>query len=93
MKKTILSFVLSIMLVAALVPQAAFAGEGEEQTSGGVITGFGTPETTDYYYEGNPEEDELTLNLPETLDVYLDGSTTLTSIPVSWESVEDYDRS
>ena len=90
MKKTILSFVLSIMLVAALVPQAAFAGEGEEQTSGGVITGFGTPETTDYYYEGNPEEDELTLNLPETLDVYLDGSTTLTSIPVSWESVEDY---
>ena len=91
MKKTILSFVLSIMLVAALVPQAAFAGEGEEQTSGGVITGFGTPETTDYYYEGNPEEDELTLNLPETLDVYLDGSTTLTSIPVSWESVEDYD--
>ena len=91
MKKTILSFVLSIMLVVALVPQAAFAGEGEEQTSGGVITGFGTPETTDYYYEGNPEEDELTLNLPETLDVYLDGSTTLTSIPVSWESVEDYD--
>ena len=91
MKKTILSFVLSIMLVVALVPQAAFAGEGEEQTSGGVITGFGTPETTDYYYEGNPEEDELTLNLPETLDVYLDGSTTLTSIPVTWESVEDYD--
>ena len=92
MKKKILSFLLSIMLVAALVPQAAFAGEGEEQTSGGVITGFATPETTDYYYEGNPEEEDLTLNLPETLDVYLDGSSSLTSIPVTWESVEDYDN-
>ncbi|MGN0702444.1 MAG: phage tail tip lysozyme [Lentihominibacter sp.] len=91
MKKTILSLLLSIMLVVSLVPQAAFAAEGDEQNSGGIITGFGALETTDYYYEGNPEEDELTLNLPDTLEVYLNGSTTLTSIPVTWESVEDYD--
>ncbi|MDO4834752.1 MAG: hypothetical protein Q4A40_06940, partial [Bacillota bacterium] len=55
------------------------------------ITGFAEMKTCDYYYEGNPAEEELTLNLPETLSVYLDGSATATDIPVNWEAVEDFD--
>lgn len=66
--------------------------EGSEAVSvSGVITGFAPLETSDYYYEGNPEEEELTVSLPETLTVYLDGSDVPTVIPVSWTAVEDFD--
>ena len=67
----------------------------EEETSepeiSGVITGFVPLETTEYYYEGNPDEGDLTLNLPETLSVYLDGSDQPTDIPVYWHAVEDFE--
>lgn len=66
--------------------------EEVEAVSGGVITGFAELETTDYYYEGNPEEEDLTMNLPETLTVYIDGSDSTTDIPVSWEAVEDFEH-
>ena len=62
-----------------------------EYAESGVITGFVPLETTEYYYEGNPEEGELTLYLPETLRVYLNGSDQPTEIAVSWEAVEDFD--
>ena len=65
--------------------------ESEEISVSGVITGFVPLETSDYYYEGNPEEEELTVSLPETLSVYLDGSDEITAIPVSWTAVEDFD--
>jgi len=58
----------------------------------GVITGFVPLETSEYYYEGNPEEGELTVNLPETLSVYLNGSNTPRDIAVFWEAVEDFDN-
>ena len=63
----------------------------EENAVRGVITGFVPLETSDYYYEGNPEEEELTVSLPETLSVYLDGNDEITDIPVSWTAVEDFD--
>ena len=62
-----------------------------ELAEAGVITGFVPLETTEYYYEGNPEEGELTLYLPEALSVYLDGSDQPSDIAVSWEAVEDFD--
>lgn len=90
MKKLIASILLSIMLVVTFIPQISFAAEGDE-ISGGIITGFAEMETTDFYYEGNPEEEELTVNLPETLGVYLDNSSEVTQISVTWEAVEDFD--
>lgn len=79
------------MLVLTLIPQFAFAAEENDQAvQSPVITGFAEMKTCDYYYEGNPAEEELTLNLPETLSVYLDGSATATDIPVNWEAVEDF---
>ena len=70
---------------------AETAEESEEISVSGVITGFAPRETSDYYYEGNPEEEELTVSLPDTLSVYLDGSEEVTDIPVSWTAVEDFD--
>ncbi len=70
---------------------AETAEESEEISVSGVITGFAPLETSDYYYEGNPEEEELTVSLPDTLSVYLDGSEEVTDIPVSWTAVEDFD--
>lgn len=108
MKKKSICLLLSIMLVFTLIPQISFAAEETaepaavtettepaaeaEQIQTSVITGFVPLETSDYYYEGNPDEGELTLNLPETLGVYLDGSAEPSDISVSWESVEDYDN-
>ena len=57
----------------------------------GVITGFVPLETTEYYYEGNPDESDLTIHLPETLSVYLDGSDQTTEIPVYWHAVENFE--
>ncbi|MCQ2545938.1 MAG: phage tail tip lysozyme [Clostridia bacterium] len=91
MKKFITCITLSIMMVLSLIPQVAFADDVTVK-EGGVITGFAEMETTDYYYEGNPEEEELTLNLPETLGVYIDGNAEITDIAVSWEAVEDFEN-
>ena len=108
MRRRIICFALSAMLILTFIPQITFAvedvidmAESEEITSeepaeetpevteepseeasdesfeyevSGVITGFVPLETTEYYYEGNPDEGDLTVYLPETLSVYLDGS-------------------
>ena len=66
------------------------AEEAEEAITG-VITGFVPLETTEYYYEGDPDEGDLTLNLPETLRVYLDGGDQEVEIPVYWHAVEDFE--
>ena len=80
--------------VAESVEEAADSQMEEtlpETDESGVITGFVPLETTEYYYEGNPEEGELTVNLPDTLSVYLNNSDTPRDIAVSWEAVEDFD--
>lgn len=132
MRKKLICFALSVMLVLTFIPQISFAAEeaadvtadeavtteepaaepseeaatestevtaepAEAETlpetdESGVITGFVPLETTEYYYEGNPEEGELTINLPDTLSVYLNGSDCPRDIAVSWESVEDFDN-
>ena len=136
MRKKLICFALSAMLVLTLIPQISFAveeetgiAEGEDVTIEeqaaepteeavdvpteetveepaeepaveaedtvpeitGVITGFVPLESSEYYYEGNPEESDLTLYLPETIGVYLNGEAEVTDIPVSWEAVEDFD--
>lgn len=139
MRKKIICFALSAMLILTFIPQITFAAEddavdmaeGEEITTealresaedetadpaedvpeglpeepvtcdgeeleetgfSGVITRFAPLETSEYYYEGDPEEGELTISLPTSLGVYLDGSDQVTEIPVEWESVEDFDN-
>ncbi|MCR5035480.1 MAG: peptidoglycan-binding protein [Clostridia bacterium] len=120
MRKKLICFALSAMLVLTLIPQISFAAEEAadvtvdetvateepvaepseteseetlpETDETGVITGFVPLETSEYYYEGNPEEGELTVNLPETLSVYLNGSNTPRDIAVFWEAVEDFDN-
>ncbi len=62
-----------------------------ESEYSGVITGFAPLETDEYYYEGDPEEGELTISLPSDLSVYLNESDEVTEIPVTWEAVEDFD--
>lgn len=90
MKKTIICLCMSLMLIVTLIPQISFAAD--TSNSNNIITGFETIENTDFYYEGNPEEEELTLNLPETLNVYLNNGTEATPISVSWEAVEDFEN-
>lgn len=65
--------------------------ELEESELSGVITGFVPLETSEYYYEGDPEEGELTISLPSTISVYLNESAEAADLPVSWEAVEDFD--
>ena len=72
-------------------PSEEATDESFEYEVSGVITGFVPLETTEYYYEGNPDEGDLTVYLPETLSVYLDGSDQPSNIAVSWEAVEDFD--
>ncbi|MBR0377105.1 MAG: hypothetical protein IJI04_01655, partial [Lachnospiraceae bacterium] len=71
--------------------EAAETEETAEPEVSGVITGFVPLETTEYYYEGNPDEGDLTVYLPETLSVYLNGSDETIDIPVFWHAVEDFD--
>lgn len=66
--------------------------EASESEFSGVVTGFAPLETDEYYYEGDPEEGELTISLPSDLGVYLNESDEVTEIPVTWEAVEDFDN-
>ena len=88
-RRTFFSFIISILMVFALMPQFSFAADS---SSARQITGFVPLETDSYYYEGDPSEQDITSNLPDTLEVYLDGSTSSTTIDVHWESVEDFDE-
>ncbi|MDO4517961.1 MAG: phage tail tip lysozyme, partial [Bacillota bacterium] len=89
MKIRITSIVLSILVLFAFVPQISFGTVEEE----GTITGFVEMNNSSFYFEGDPDEDELTAGLPDAIGVYLDGSQEPELIPVTWESVEDYDNS
>ena len=60
------------------------------------ITGFiSLPEeerTRSYSYNGKPSEEEVAADLPETLEVYLDGGDSVSEIPVTWKGIGDYDE-
>ena len=66
---------------------------GRPDTSPHTITGFKDLPVREFYYEGNPKEEELVKYLPESIEVYLDNSKKTSSIPVSWSVVEDYEDS
>lgn len=60
-----------------------------------VITGFGDFDIGAHYLrvdaENRPSEEELLKLMPETLDVYFNGSETSVSVPVTWYCItEDY---
>ncbi|MCD8231927.1 MAG: phage tail tip lysozyme [Clostridiales bacterium] len=61
------------------------------------ITGFvglsDSESSVTYYYDEKPTEAEVIADLPTTLEVYLDGESESTEIPVTWESPADYDNS
>ena len=75
-----------IAIIFAFTPNISFADDGNFDR----ITGFVPLEVSDYYYEGNPDESELLAGMPDTLTVYLNGSSEATELPVSWEFVEDF---
>ncbi|MBQ9059636.1 MAG: hypothetical protein IJ128_00655 [Firmicutes bacterium] len=88
------------MFALTLTPPVFAAGDapGEGGPAGvqssaqsGVISGFADLAQSEYIFEGQPLEEELTAALPQTLDVYLDGAEEPVQIPVSWEAVEDFD--
>lgn len=85
--KSIICFMLSVLLTVTLTPVFSYG-----ETTSGQITGFVPLETDSYYYEGDPEEEDITVKLPKTLDVYVDGSSSATAIPVTWEAVENFDK-
>ena len=89
-KRVVLCLVLSFVLTATLIPEVSF---GTASSASGQITGFAPLENDSYYYEGDPEEEDITSKLPDTMNVYLDGSDSVTAIPVRWEAVEDFDKS
>lgn len=88
-RRILFSFIISILMVLSLMPQVSFAADSSSACH---ITGFVPLETDSYYYEGDPMESDITANLPDTLEVYLDGGQSPTTINVRWESVEDFDE-
>ena len=95
--KNALCLLLSAVMCLSLFGGTVFAEEGAE---GGthIITGFAGLNDSEKQIRPSagtkPSLEELLAQMPETLDVYLDGSTELTSIPVTWFCVgEDYETS
>ena len=86
-RRRILCFALTALLTITLIPAVSY---GAETASSGEITGFAPLEHDTYYYEGDPTEKDITSELPDTIDVYLNGSSEKTAIGVEWESLEDF---
>lgn len=61
------------------------------------VTGFtqggGPVAESVYLYYDKPSLEQAAADLPETLEVYLDGESETTPIPVTWECVGDYENS
>ena len=64
----------------------------QSDVQSGVITGFAELARSEYCFEGQPLEEELVAALPQSLEVYLDGAEESCQIPVTWETVEDFDN-
>ncbi|MDD6190320.1 MAG: phage tail tip lysozyme [Firmicutes bacterium] len=87
LSRKIIIAVLSVMLVVTMAPTVTFADSGTR-----VITSFAPLETDEYYFNGNPTEEEIASGLPSTIAVYLNGSDKVTPIDVTWECVENFDN-
>ena len=71
--------------------------EAETEEKPRQVTGFaendGPVAESVYLYYDKPSLEQAALDLPQTLEVYLDGESETTPIPVAWECVGDYDNS
>jgi hypothetical protein len=74
-----------MLQVSALPVNSNVTGLEEE------ITGFADADPIYLNYSSRPSEETILADLPEYLDVYLSDSEVTSSIPVSWECVEDYE--
>ncbi len=64
-----------------------------EQTAVQTITCFvqGAKEIAEVSFEQGQDVSELTANMPDTIEVYLNGTQDLVEIPVTWECLGDYE--
>lgn len=95
MKKKCTGFLIICIMLASTLAPPAFASTDAMEESGlysGVITGFAELPQSEYCFEGQPLEEELVAALPRSLEVYLDGAEESCQIPVTWETVEDFDN-
>ncbi len=54
------------------------------------IVRFAPLKKKEYYYDGKPAAEDLLAELPEKLEVELEGGNEAVKIPVEWEFAEDY---
>lgn len=96
LKQTLALLMVFFMSVNIGMFQVSAASEYEETASvieeNGTITEFLDTDPIYKSYSNRPEEDTILSGLPETLDVYLDGSYISTEIPVTWECQGDYEN-
>ena len=100
-KKFTSILIICIMFALTLAPPVFASGNTAEEggsaavqsdVQSGVITGFAELARSEYCFEGQPLEEELVAALPQSLEVYLDGAEESCQIPVTWETVEDFDN-
>ncbi len=82
-----LCFILSTVLVLTLIPTVTFADSGSRE-----ITGFEPLESTEYYFDGDPAEEEIAEGLPESINVHFGGGDYATPLDVTWEAVENLEE-
>ncbi|MCC8076160.1 MAG: phage tail-type lysozyme domain-containing protein [Clostridiales bacterium] len=95
----LLSFVLALSMTVTLLPVSpVLAAEtssvaAAESTAAGTVTGFGELETQEIALAEKIDLDALLESMPSTLPVYLDNSSEVTEIPVTWYCLDDYETS
>lgn len=90
------AWIMALLVLLGTVPQdaAVLAAEGSAQAAQQqTITGFAglSGEQSEIHITGRVSEDRLLAKMPESLEVYLNGSSEPTSIPVTWHSIGDYE--
>ena len=105
LRKRMLAGALSVALAAGMTTPVALAAEQTaesqrlaaaaqgEQGVLGTVTGFGELAENELTMAERLSVGEILDRLPETLGVYLDGSTEMTQIPVSWYCPGGYEDS
>lgn len=93
-----LALVLSLTVPVTLAEENTAGGDAsasaaEEKSVLGTVTGFGELEEKEITMAERLSLGEILDRLPETLGVYLDGSSELTQIPVSWYCPGGYEDS
>ncbi len=70
---------------------AATVASSEQHTITGFVALDASVQSVTYDYDEKPTAEEVIADLPQTLEVYLDGSEESSEIPVTWYSPIDYD--